>query len=216
MSRGVGLNGPFDEPAFRQTSFNYPKNSREDIGVDEYPSQLLLIYAKALKEYAKCNDMDTSYAFLSNMAIHCNRKRFFIVNLTTMAIEQAGLVSHGRGQGPTIYDKEYSNEAGSRCTSLGRYKIVNKYKGVYGESYRMMGLDSTNSNATRRNLVLHSMNCIPDVENVYPACVSDGCPAVSASFLAALVTLLKPGKNPSCCGSSIRICRSRFSVQLRK
>ncbi|HMG67200.1 MAG TPA: murein L,D-transpeptidase catalytic domain family protein, partial [Chitinophagaceae bacterium] len=116
---------------FRTTSFEYPTNSKRDIGISEFSPRFLVVYAKALKEYAKKNDFDTSYVFLSNMGMLCNKKRFFVVNLATMEIEEAGLVSHGRGQGPTIYDKQYSDEPGSRSTSLGRYKIVSKYKGNY-------------------------------------------------------------------------------------
>ncbi len=187
-------NSEASEISFRATSFVYPVNSTKDIGVSEYSTELLIIYAEALKEYAKKNDFDTSYAFLSNMGMLCNKKRFFVVNLVTMEIEQAGLVSHGRGKGATIYDKQYSDEPGSRCTSLGRYEILGKYKGKYGESYRMIGLDSSNTNAYDRNIVLHSMSCIPEIENLMPACVSDGCPAVSGKFLSALRQIIDSRK----------------------
>jgi L,D-transpeptidase catalytic domain len=181
---------------FIRTSFTYPENAKADIGINKFPESELILYAKALKQYAKKNGYDTSYAFLSNMGMLCNKKRFFVVNLVTMEIEQSGLVSHGRGQGPSIFDKQYSNAAGSRCTSLGRYKILDKYKGSYGESYRMMGLDSSNQNAFNRNIVLHSMNSIPDIDGLIPACVSDGCPAVSVNFLASLRKIITTAKKP--------------------
>ncbi|MDP4264279.1 MAG: murein L,D-transpeptidase catalytic domain family protein, partial [Bacteroidota bacterium] len=95
-----------------------------------------------------------------------------------------------------LYDKQYSNQAGSKCTSLGRYKIWGKYKGTYGESYRMIGLDSSNQNALSRNIVLHSMACIPDTDGVAPACVSDGCPAVSTNFLSSLSKTIDSRKKP--------------------
>ncbi|MFI5185938.1 MAG: murein L,D-transpeptidase catalytic domain-containing protein [Chitinophagales bacterium] len=196
ISTEINKTNENSEINFRATPFVYPTNSKKDVGIDEYPSQLLLVYARALKDYARKNGFDTSYAFLSNMGILCNRKRFFIINLTTMEIEESGLVSHGRGQGPTIYDKQYSNKAGSKCTSLGRYKIVNKYKGSYGESYRMIGLDSTNCNAFSRNIVLHSLSCIPEAENTFPACVSDGCPAVSPKFLSSLGRIIDTREKP--------------------
>ncbi|MDP4265501.1 MAG: murein L,D-transpeptidase catalytic domain family protein, partial [Bacteroidota bacterium] len=182
--------------SFKPTSFTYTENSKADIGLDQFPGTQLILYAKALKQYALKNGYDTSYAFLSNMGMLCNRKRFFVVNLVTMEIEQSGLVSHGRGQGPSLYDKQYSNQAGSKCTSLGRYKIWGKYKGNYGESYRMIGLDSSNQNALSRNIVLHSMACIPDTDGVAPACVSDGCPAVSTNFLSSLSKMIDSRKKP--------------------
>lgn len=184
------------EISFKPIPFNYPENSRVDIGITHYSASQLILYAQVLKQYAKKNGFDTSYAFLANMGMLSNRKRFFVVNLATMEIEQAGLVAHGRGQGPSIYDKQYSNQSGSRCTSLGRYKISGKYRGGYGESYRMAGLDSSNKNAYSRNIVLHSMTCIPDLDGIMPACVSDGCPAVSTNFLTSLRKIIDTRKKP--------------------
>ena len=128
--------------------------------------------------------------------MRCNKKRFFVINLKTMKIEQSGLLSHGRGQGVSVFDKQYSNRSGSKCTSLGRYKILGKYKGGYGEAYRIAGLDSSNQNAYSRNIVLHSMGCIPDQEGYMPACVSEGCPAVSPNFLTSLSRIIDSRKKP--------------------
>ncbi len=184
------------EIIFKPTSFTYPENSKADAGMAHYPASQLILYAKALKQYAIKNGFDTSYALLGNMGMLSNKKRFFVVNLVTMEIEQSGLVSHGRGQGPSVYDKQYSNEAGSKCTSLGRYKIMNKYKGMYGEAYRMAGLDTSNQNAYSRNIVLHSMGCIPDNDGIMPACISEGCPAVSIQFLSFLRKIIDTRKKP--------------------
>ena len=119
-----------------------------------------------------------------------------MVNLVTMKIEQSGLVSHGRGLGESMFDKQYSNEEDSKCTSLGRYKIGGKYKGSYGSAYKMVGLDSSNKNAYSRSIVLHAMKCIPDVENIMPACVSEGCPSVSTKFLVKLSKIIDSRKKP--------------------
>lgn len=182
--------------SFKPTSFTYPENSRMDIGITQYSADQLILYAKVLKEYAKKNGFDTNYAFFSNMGMRSNRKRFFVINLVTMQIEQSGLVAHGRGQGPSVFDKQYSNQEGSKCTSLGRYKICKKYKGGYGEAYKMIGLDSTNKNAYSRNIVLHAMGCIPDKDGVMPACVSEGCPAVSTRFLSSIGKIIDSRKKP--------------------
>jgi L,D-transpeptidase catalytic domain len=182
--------------SFKPTSFTYPENSRMDIGITQYSADQLILYAKVLKLYAKKNGFDTNYAFFSNMGMRSNKKRFFVINLATMEIEQSGLVAHGRGQGPSVYDKQYSNQEGSKCTSLGRYKIYGKYKGGYGEAYKMAGLDSSNKNAYTRNIVLHAMGCIPDRDGVMPACVSEGCPAVSPQFLSSIGKIIDSRKKP--------------------
>lgn len=181
---------------FRPTKFTYPQGRHIETGIEEYSATQILYYAKALKQYAKKKGFDTTYAFLSNMGMLSSKKRFFVVNLVTMQIEQVGLVSHGRGQGKSKYDRQYSNIIDSKCTSLGRYMIMKKYKGSYGESYRMAGLDSTNNNAYKRNIVLHSMGCIPDEENNAPVCISEGCPAVSNNFLSSLSRIIDSRKKP--------------------
>lgn len=181
---------------FRPTRFSYPQGCSIETGIAEYSATQVLYYAKALKQYAMKKGFDTTYAFLSNMGMLSSKKRFFVVNLVTMQIEQVGLVSHGRGQGKSKYDRQYSNIVESKCTSLGRYIIMKKYKGSYGESYRMTGLDSTNSNAFKRNIVLHSMGCIPDEENNSPVCISEGCPAVSHNFLSSLSQIIDSRKKP--------------------
>jgi hypothetical protein len=181
---------------FKRTSFTYPSNCKADIGIAEYSTDQLLLYAIALKQYAKKNNFDTSYAFLSNMGMLSGKKRFFVVNLATMEVEQSALVSQGRGLGKSRFDKQYSNLEGSKCTALGRYKIMKKYKGEFGEAYKMAGLDSSNHNAYNRHIVLHSMGCIPDAEDVMSTCISEGCPAVSVNFLASLKKIIDSRKKP--------------------
>ena len=82
---------------FRPTSFTYPQNSKYEVGIANYSTEQLLLYAKSLKEYARKNGYDTTYALLGNMGMLCNKKRFFVVNLKTMQVETSGLVSHGQG-----------------------------------------------------------------------------------------------------------------------
>ena len=181
---------------FKSTSFAYPKNSRNETGLAHFSNEELLLYAKAAKQYAKNNGFDTTYAFLSNMGMLYNKKRFFVINLVTMKIEQSGLVAQGRGKGVSIYDKQYSNKSDSKCTSLGRYRISGKYKGGYGTAYKVVGLDASNSNAYKRNIVIHPMTCIPDKEGIAPACVSEGCPAVSTKFFNSLSKIIDSRKQP--------------------
>lgn len=188
--------GEKEKISFMSTSFSYPKNAKADIGIAYYPPSRLILYAKILKEYARKKGFDTTYAFLCNMALVSNKKRFFVFNMVTMRIEQSGLVSQGRGKGISTYDKSYSNEPGSNCTALGRYKISGRYYGEYGESFRLTGLDSSNKKAYARRIVLHSMPCIPDTDAMMPPCASEGCPAVSPAFLSSLREIIDGTKKP--------------------
>jgi hypothetical protein len=48
----------------------------------------------------------------------------------------------------------------------------------------LYGLDSTNNQVFRRNIVLHSFSYVPEAEtDPYPICNSLGCPMVSPGFL---------------------------------
>jgi len=181
---------------FVPTSYSYPTNSKKETGVKDYDKSELIVYALAIRRYAKQYGYDTSYAFLANMGMGSTQKRFFIVNLKTLEIENSGLVSHGFGSTASFYDRQYSNKPGSKCTSLGKYSIVGEYNGSYGFSYKLKGLDSSNSNAMKRKIVIHSMTCIPDKEGNAPACVSEGCPAVSKLFLAAIQKIVESQKKP--------------------
>lgn len=110
----------------------------------------------------------------------------------------SGLVAHGTGSETFKGELVFSNIPDSRCTSLGKYKIGVSYKGMYGLSYRLHGLDSTNNKALARAIVLHGNSCVPDEEEYeYPICFSYGCPMVSSGFLKKLKPYIdKQGKTP--------------------
>ncbi len=190
------ITGLTDAVVIQNTSFRYPQNPTKEIGVDSLPDEEILLYAIALKKYAVENGYDTTFAFLANMGQLTTTKRLYLIDLRSLKIINKGLVSHGRGKGSTIYAKQYSNAPGSNCTSLGKYKIMSSYTGNYGYSYRMAGLEETNNNALKRKIVLHAMSCIPDRENYAPACVTEGCPAVSKQFLSSVEPVLQSPKAP--------------------
>jgi hypothetical protein len=167
-------------------------------GISYYPYERVLLRADALKMYAKSNGYDRKYAFIINMGMRSNTKRFFIVNLRSMCIENTGLVAHGKGD-ELIYtgNRQYSNEEGSNCTSLGKYKIGKSYQGFFGLAFRMEGLEASNSNAIDRKIVLHAMHCIPELpDEERPICLSEGCPAVSDQFLLEIKQIIDQSAKP--------------------
>lgn len=153
---------------------------------------------KELELYAAKNKCNTKYAFVIDMRIPSFKKRFFVFDLLKDSILQAGYVAHGTGSETFRNELVFSNVPDSRCTSLGKYKIGASYKGMYGLSYRLYGLDSTNSNALKRAIVLHGHSCVPDkAYDQYPICFSYGCPMVSTQFLQLLKGYItKQGKEP--------------------
>ena len=151
-----------------------------------------------LKDYAIKNKCNQDYGFIIDMRIPSYKKRFFVYNLKKDSLMNSGFVAHGTGSETFKGELVFSNTPDSRCTSLGKYKIGASYKGMYGFSYRLLGLDSTNNKAMQRAIVLHGHNCVPNTEtDEYPICFSYGCPMVSVNFLQQLKGYIsKQGKNP--------------------
>ena len=153
--------------------------------------------ASAVRDYALRKGFSTTYCFLVDMSIHSGRKRFFVYDLETNRVIMSGLVSHGSCNGVFLDQAKFSNAPGGNCTSEGKYKIGEKYRGQYGKSYKMYGLESTNSNAYRRAIVLHAYSCIPD-EEIYPrvTCNSSGCAGVSPAFFEKLSSIIDRSNKP--------------------
>src|SRR5215470_4302992 len=141
-----------------------------------YTSPFLNMSMQA-RSFAIQNGYSTSYCFFIDMSIHSGKKRFFVYDLDKNVVLISGLVAHGSCKEGFLTDAKFSNVPGCGCSSSGKFKIGEKYRGQYGTSYKLYGLDITNSNAYRRAVVLHGFSCIPD-EEIYPkpVCNSFGCP----------------------------------------
>lgn len=67
------------------------------------------------------------------------------------------LVAHGRGSDPEHdgFLKSFSNVPNSLATSRGAFVTYEWYKGKYGTSIRLGGIEADNSNALDRAIVMH-------------------------------------------------------------
>ena len=93
---------------------------------------------------------------IADFGVHSAERRFHFVNLDREEV-QSYHVSHGTGSDPEHdgWLNHYSNREGSNATSRGAYVTWEWYQGRYGTSVRLGGLDSTNSNALQRYIVMH-------------------------------------------------------------
>ena len=157
---------------------------------------IINILTKKVNNYAIQNDMSTDYCFLVDMSLPSGRNRFFIYDLKKNTIMNSGLVSHGSCNETFLARPRFSNATSSGCSSLGKYKVGEFYKGKYGKSFRLYGLDDCNSNAYKRAVVIHGFDCVPDKE-IYPRvlCNSFGCVMVSYNFFDKISRIIgKSGK----------------------
>ncbi len=155
--------------------------------------------ADKIRDYAKANNYSMEYCFLVDMSIPSGKKRFFVYNMRKDSLEFSALVAHGFGSTQKDCGDQlvFSNNNYSFKTSLGKYKIGKPYKGEFGLSYKLYGLDSTNSRAYERAIVLHSDVHVPEQET-YPARIyqSAGCPTVTPAFLPILGSFIKSSQKP--------------------
>jgi len=159
----------------------------EEVGEE----QISLIKSKA-KTIPKA---DKKYAVFIKMAMPSNKKRLFLTDLSTRKIIHSSYVAHGKGSGRGQFAEKFSDEPGSYCTAPGLYKVGKNYKGKHGDSFELIGLDSTNKNAVDRAIVIHTAwYCEEEFVKKYNRCGNSwGCPAVSESDFLKLKPYLAKG-----------------------
>jgi hypothetical protein len=122
--------------------------------------------------------------------------RFHILDLESGA-RQTIFVAHGKGSDPAHsgWLKRFSNEPGSEASSSGAYLTGATYDGKHGRSRRLKGLDSSNSNAEARALVIHGAWYVsPDMVRTHGMLGrSQGCLAVAERDLDMVLTMLPEG-----------------------
>lgn len=153
-------------------------------------------YAGSAKTFVRQKKFNPEFCFLIDMSMPSGQPRFFIYDLVKDSVLQSGLVAHGNCYQEWLEGRKYSNTVGSGCTSLGRYKIGTPYTGMWGYSYKLHGLDSSNNKAFERSVVLHSHRCVPATATDSEICQSNGCPTVAPEFLARIKPMINGSGKP--------------------
>jgi len=160
--------------------------------------------AKSAYQYCKSKKMNTSICILIDMGIHSGLNRFIIWDFKKDTIIYSCLVSHGCCSNPWSKDASknkpsFSNQDGSHCSSLGKYKIGARGSSSWGIGikYLLHGLEPSNSNALTRTIVLHSWDAISDTET-YPNGTPEGwgCPSVSNKSMSIIDVKLRSTQKP--------------------
>ena len=157
--------------------------------LDPYQRKVLEVAAREV-ERNRPSLWRTDIAGVADFSRHSAEPRLHFADLEAGTVRSI-LVTHGQGSDPEHCGRlqQFSNEPGSACTSRGAYVAYEWYKGKYGTSVRLGGLDPDNSNALTRTIVLHTAayaepEMIPKWGKLGR---SDGCFAMStADFPQAL------------------------------
>jgi hypothetical protein len=125
---------------------------------------------------------------------HSSQKRFFIMDMKNKGPVKSYVTAHGENS-DTNNDgiaTSFSNVNGSFQSSLGYYVTAETYISTKnGESLRLDGLSSTNSNVRSRAVVVHKAAY---VENGRPKQgLSQGCPALPFADTATVIARIKNG-----------------------
>lgn len=154
--------------------------------------------------YCKAHQMNVSQCILVDMSIHSGKNRLVLWDFKGDSVVAMGICCHGSCDGASSQISSYdtaifSNVHQSYCSSQGKYKIGTRGYSNYGihVNYKLHGLETTNNNAYKRIIVLHSWSAVPTAE-VYPdyAPNSWGCPMVSDFLMQFLDTTLQKATLP--------------------
>jgi len=169
-------------------------DTRRDSGEEK---SRIMAKAAEMRKFLQGKKYNQEICFLVDMKLASGTSRFFVYDLPGDHVLFSGLVAHGSCGRNFSLSPSFSNMVGSRCTSLGKYFIGKSYQGTFGKAYKLYGLDSSNDNAFKRNIVLHAFSYVPEWEtDPYPICNSSGCPMVAEGFLKKLGPILEWSKTP--------------------
>ncbi len=152
-------------------------------------------------QYCKANSFDTSLVVFVDFSIASGKQRFWAYDFQQEKAIVSSLCCHGMGMNSGEENPVFSNENGSYCSSLGKYKLGARSYSQYGihVHYKMHGLEKTNSRAFERIVVLHSFDPVPSKE-IYPLSLplgwSLGCPVISNEAMTQMDELLKNRNKP--------------------
>ncbi|MEJ8589995.1 murein L,D-transpeptidase catalytic domain family protein [Riemerella anatipestifer] len=164
---------------------------------DSFQQKRIKEKALVAKEYIQNKNYNQDIVMLIDYKIPSGKYRFFVYSFKADKIVDRGLVAHGSGSvNKADNTLVFSNTENSYQSSLGKFKIGNSYRGQFGKSYRLVGLDKSNSNALRRAIVLHSYHSIPNQEINGEISLSLGCPMVSHLFFNRLENYIDTSEKP--------------------
>ena len=158
-----------------------------------------------LRGYCHKKDLSENYAIIVDFSKSSGKHRFYVCDLNKQKIIASSLSAHGAGKGSSIFNPVFSNEVGSNCSSLGHYIITGRHKmsSTGLPSFRLKGLDKSNSNAMKRGILIHSAKLVSYCRlGIYPFYlpldkrISSGCFAIDIDMMDIVGDLVDKEKKP--------------------
>ncbi len=121
--------------------------------------------------------------------------RLWVLDLHRRRLLFEELVAHGSGSGGNVPTR-FSNDLGSRQSSLGLFVTGDTYEGRHGYSLRLHGLEpGTNDRAYDRNIVIHAADYVSREfgRRNGRLGLSWGCPALRPEVACRVIDHIKGG-----------------------
>jgi hypothetical protein len=138
---------------------------------------------------------NTRYLTIIDYTRPSYERRLHLIDLKSHRA-QSFLVAHGVNSG-AIYARIFSNEPGSRKSSLGFFVTGAPYQGKHGDALPLEGLEQgVNDNAMKRAIVIHGAAYVSEESiQANDGCLgrSWGCPAVPDENATWIIDKIKGG-----------------------
>lgn len=167
------------------------KKSFEKLGMEKFYKNLNIseeldykIFKMAMNGYLKIDYKNKDEIIIIDLSKDSTKERFFFIDLKEGKVKYKTFVTHGKNSGAEKA-VSFSNQPNSYKSSIGFYFTRAHYKGRYGYSIRLKGLEEGfNSNAIIRGIVIHGAK---EAEQKYINSYgflgrTEGCPAIPYSI----------------------------------
>lgn len=159
------------------------------------PKELLEAAIDAWRCAAERGEVTRPLATVIDYSRPSTEKRLWVLDLEKGEVLWHELVAHGKGTGENLATR-FSNEEGSRQSSLGAFSTLGTYVGDNGYSLRLRGLErGVNDNAEERAIVMHGAWYVDESLGSKQGRIgrSWGCPAVRDEISRDLIDRIQGG-----------------------
>ena len=122
--------------------------------IQKYRDSIITLAKLGYSKYHK--DLSTKRVIIVDFSRPMEQERLFVVDLDSNRIIKSTKVCHGKGSGMTSVPLVFSNTINSKHSSLGFMKTAETYKGSFGYSMKVDGLEKGNNNTRKRSIIFHN------------------------------------------------------------
>jgi hypothetical protein len=157
--------------------------------------EVMDLAARAFRCGRDAGVFDGSLLTVIDYSLPSTERRLWVLDLARRRVLFHELVAHGEGSGDN-YAVEFSNEPGSRQSSIGMFRTEDVYRGGNGYSLRLAGLEpGVNDLAMERRIVMHGAQYVSAraVNALGRLGRSWGCPALPSGVSGRVIDRIKGG-----------------------